>query len=90
MTPRKALAMSQDDMPCAPASRLAARRAERARSRPSAWRVTSANALGSLALLTACGRESGFSLRPPASLDRSQAEALQRMIAAGVTASVRQ
>lgn len=49
----------------------------------SAWRLSGAIAL---ALLAGCGRESDLPPLPPASLDRSQVEALQRMNSAGATA----
>ncbi len=47
--------------------------------------MKSATALVLLGLLTACGRPPDLPPLPPASLDRSQAEALQRMNAAGAT-----
>ena len=49
-------------------------------------RLSPAVALASLALLTACGREPELPPLLPASLERSQSEALERMNAAGATA----
>jgi len=78
--------MGEDCMRCGSASTVATREAYRARKRPSALRLTPVIALASLALLAACEREPDLPPLPPASLDRSQAEALQRMNTAGATA----
>jgi len=86
VTPRSTLAMGEDCMRCGSASTVATREAYRARKRPSALRLTPVIALASLALLAACEREPDLPPLPPASLDRSQAEALQRMNTAGATA----
>ena len=60
--------------------------AVRACSRPSAMRRWPAIALALLTLLAACGREPDLPPLPPASLDRSQSESLQRMNEAGASA----
>jgi len=78
--------MREDEMRGGSASKVSASHAGRARSQHSAPRLTAAIALAALALLTACDREPDLPPLPPASPDRSQAEALQRMNTAGATA----
>lgn len=67
------------------ASKAPAPHAGRVRSQPAVLRLTPAIALTSLALLTACEQEPDLPPLPPATLDRSQSEALQRMNTAGAT-----
>jgi hypothetical protein len=86
MTPPSTLAKGEDSARSRAASKAPARHSGRARSQPSALRLSPATALASLALLTACEREPDLPPLPPASLDRSQSEAMQRMNTAGVTA----
>jgi hypothetical protein len=74
------------DMLCASAPGNMACKLRRARLPRSPRQLTLLHSLALLALLHGCGREPVLAALPPASLDRSQSEALQRMNTAGATA----
>jgi len=86
MTSPSTPASGDDPRGCESASNPGAGHDRDVRSQSSSLHLRPAIALAALALLTACGNEPDLPPLPPASLDRSQSEALQRMNTAGTTA----